>query len=273
VSLLTPRELKLFRDSLVGKIKPSSVNRSLRGLKAALALAARHDSRIGNANAWKIGLEALQDAYTARNVILSDDEVRALIAAAYGENDALGRLVEIAAVTGARISQLARLEAADLQVDRSDPRLMMPSSRKGRGIKKITRRPVPIPASLAARLRQAAGDRTRTEPLLLRADGAPWQPTRGDYRWPFVRVAGKAGLNPVTVTFYSLRHSSIVRALLAGVPTRVVAAQHDTSVPMLERTYSAFILDHADTIARRGLLDVSQPAAGNVVTLPPGRRA
>jgi integrase len=148
---------------------------------------------------------------------------------------------------------------------------MMPSSRKGRGVKKITRRPVPIPASLAARLQQTIGDRARNEPLLLRADGTPWQPSRGDYRWPFVHVAGSAGLDPVTVTFYSLRHSSIVRALLAGVPTRVVAAQHDTSVPMLERTYSAFILDHSDAVGRRGLLDVGQPAVANVVALPPGR--
>ena len=60
--------------------------------------------------------------------------------------------------------------------------------------------------------------------------------------------------------------------MLAGTPVRVVAANHDTGVAMLERTYSAFISDHADTIARRGLLDTSaQPAAENVVPLP-GRR-
>jgi hypothetical protein len=69
------------------------------------------------------------------------------------------------------------------------------------------------------------------------------------------------------VTLYSLRHSSIVRALLAGVPIRVVAAQHDTSVPMLERTYSQHILDHSDTVARRALLDTAQLAATNVVAL------
>ena len=70
------------------------------------------------------------------------------------------------------------------------------------------------------------------------------------------------------MTLYSLRHSSIVRALLAGVPIRVVAAQHDTSVPMLERTYSQHILDHSDTVARRALLDTVQPAASNVASLP-----
>jgi hypothetical protein len=149
---------------------------------------------------------------------------------------------------------------------------MMPSSRKGKGIKRIERKPVPITASLAAGLQQAAGDRARTEPLLLRADGTPWQPAKADYRLPFVRAVARAGHDPTTVTPYSLRHSNIVRALLAGVPTRVVAALHDTSVPMLERTYSQHILDHSDTVARHALLDTAQPAVANVVAQP-GRRS
>ena len=147
---------------------------------------------------------------------------------------------------------------------------MMPSSRKGKGVKRISRAPVPITASLAARLRQAAEDRARTDPLLLRADGTPWRPETADYREPVIRAVARVGLDPTVVTLYSLRHSSIVRALLAGVPTRVVAAQHDTSVPMLERTYSQHILDHSDSVARRGLLDLSGPA-GNVVSVR-GRR-
>src|SRR5215831_9165451 len=273
VSLLTARELKHLRDSLVGKIKPSSINRLMKGLKAALALAARHDSRIGNANAWKVGLEALPDAHTARNVILSDDEVRALVAAAHAENDAFGLLVECAAVTGARISQLARLEVADLQADRADPRLMMPSSRKGKGVKRITRRPVPITADLAAKLARAVGNRAPSEPLLLRSDGKPWRPDHQDYWLPLRNTVTRAELDPKIITLYALRHSSIVRALLAGVPTRVVAAQHDTSVPMLERTYSAFIADHSDAVGRRGLLNTAPPVAVNVVALPGGRRA
>ena len=84
----------------------------------------------------------------------------------------------------------------------------------------------------------------------------------------FSEVARRTG---IACTAYSLRHSNIVRALLAGVPTRVVASSHDTSTTILERVYSAFILDHADAVARRGLLDTAQPAADNVVTLP-GRR-
>jgi integrase len=273
VSLLTTRELEHWRDSLVGKIKPASVNRLCKGLKAAFNLAAKHDARITNTNAWKIGLAALPDAHNARNVILTDEQVRALIAAAYAEDHALGLLVETAAVTGARVSQLARVEIADLQDDRPDPRLMMPSSKKGRGHKRISRAPVPITASLAALLRQAAGERGRTEPLLLRTNGTPWRPATADYRLPVISAVSRAGLDPKTVTLYSLRHSSIVRGLLHGVPTRVVAAQHDTSVSMLERTYSHHILDHSDTVARRGLLDTAQKtaAAANVVPLAEGR--
>jgi len=68
------------------------------------------------------------------------------------------------------------------------------------------------------------------------------------------------------VTLYALRHSSIVRGLLGGVPIRVVAAQHDTSVPMLEKTYSAHITDHSDALARRALLN-TQPSGANIVSL------
>ena len=59
------------------------------------------------------------------------------------------------------------------------------------------------------------------------------------------------------VTLYSLRHSSIVRQLLAGVPTRVVAAHHDTSVPVLEHTYSRHISTVSDSVVRRALIDLS----------------
>jgi hypothetical protein len=42
---------------------------------------------------------------------------------------------------------------------------------------------------------------------------------------------------------------------------------------MIERTYSRYIAEHTDAIARKALLDVSQPSAANVVTMPAGRRS
>ena len=80
-----------------------------------------------------------------------------------------------------------------------------------------------------------------------------WQ--RADHVRPFAQAAAQAGL--AGVTSIALRHSSIIRALLAGVPIRVVAVSHDTSVAMLERTYSAYILDHSDAVSRRALLDLA----------------
>jgi hypothetical protein len=47
--------------------------------------------------------------------------------------------------------------------------------------------------------------------------------------------------------------------MLGGVPIRVVAGHHDTSVVMLERNYSRNIGDHTDTLTRNTLLDPAAP--------------
>jgi hypothetical protein len=75
------------------------------------------------------------------------------------------------------------------------------------------------------------------------------------------------GLDPNEVTVYALRHSSIVRALLANMPIRLVASLHNTSVAMIEKTYSKFITEHADDISRRALLQDEPPSGDNVVAL------
>jgi hypothetical protein len=59
-----------------------------------------------------------------------------------------------------------------------------------------------------------------------------------------------------------------VRQILAGVPIRVVAVNHDTSVAKIERNYSRYVGDHSDALARAGLLDVAPvPPADNVVPI------
>ena len=265
VNALAARDLQQFRDALVKKgLARDSVNRTGRALKAALTLAANHDERVSNRAAWRLGLAALPNAGQARNVILGDGQVIALVGAAYDISPAFGLLVEVAAITGARVSQIARVEVQDLQDDGTAPRLMMPSSRKGRG-RKVERRPVPITPSLAAKLRVAGAGRAAEGPLLVKPSGDRWR--KGAHGHPFGRAALAAGLDPAEVTIYALRHSSIVRALLASVPVRVVAAGHDTSVSMIERTYSKHIGDHADAISRRALLDPSAGQVSNVTAL------
>ena len=58
-----------------------------------------------------------------------------------------------------------------------------------------------------------------------------------------------------------------MRQILAGVPIRVIAVNHDTSIAMLERTYSRHIGDHSDALARVALLDIAEPIARNVVPI------
>jgi integrase len=265
VVLATTRDLRAWRDGLTEKLAPATVNRTTNALKAALNLAAEHDERITSRRAWETGLASIHDAEESRNVILPEAGIRVIVAKAGEQSAEFEVLTETAAVTGARVSQLARLEVQDLQDARSDPRLMMPSSRKGRGQKKISRRPVPIPASLAAKLRRIAEGKAPTAALLTKPSGEPWK--KSDHSRPFARAARAAGLKPDEVTIYALRHSSIVRQLLAGVPVRVVAVNHDTSVAMIERTYSRYIGDHADALARRALLDIADTPAGNVVPI------
>lgn len=84
VALLTARELRRFRDSLLAKrLRASSVNRISNALRAALNLAAAQDQRIHNQNAWRIGLASIFDAAQARNVILSDQVIRDIITVAF----------------------------------------------------------------------------------------------------------------------------------------------------------------------------------------------
>jgi integrase len=291
VSSLNAGELKRWRDQLAEGMAAASANRTATCVKAALNLAADHDERIVR-RPWKVALAAIRGAEQARNVVVDENTVRAIVAEAYEPNlraaellsgearlkaeeeashwaEAFGMLVEVLAVTGARVSQAARLEVQDLQGDRSDPRLMMPTSRKGKGVKRIDHFPVPIPASLALRLRAASGNRPPHAPLLEKPGGAPW--SKSDHSRPFDRVVERlrnkaqkhtlgskavaAALDGITI--YALRHSNIVRQLLAGIPIRVVASGHDTSISMIEKNYSRYIADHADELARKALLDLA----------------
>jgi integrase len=263
VALLSLRELRSWRDGLVKNgMTPATADRTAGALKAALSLAATDDKRIANKSEWT-ALKRLPEGDIARNVILPDDKVRDVVSAAYAVDRHLGALIETLAVTGARQSQAFGLCVRDLQDGNGSPRLLMPSSRKGRR-RSVERRPVPITSSLAATLRELAAGRPADAPLLLRSNGEAWRVD--DARRAFVTVAERAGID-ATITPYSLRHSSIVRQLLRNVPVRIVADSHDTSIRMIEKHYSAFISDHSDALTRRALLDLVAPDGGNVVTL------
>jgi integrase len=273
VALLTSGELRKWRDGLLSKIAPATINRINNALCAALELAAQHDRRIRNQDAWRMGLTGLPDAQRARNVVLADAKVRELVVAAYARDRGLGLLVDVLATTGSRAGQAVRLLVDDLRDHPLRPKLMMPRSGKGggrnRSRKKAERYSVPITIQLAARLREAARDRAADAPLLVQSDGTMWpsDPSQS-YRGPMREILQEIELDPDEVTMYALRHSSITRLLLANVPIRLVATLHDTSVSQIERNYSRHIAEHGDEFARGALLQHDDaPDSSNVIPI------
>jgi integrase len=272
VALLTANELKKWRDSLPGTMAAATINRLGRCLCAALEQAALHDRHIRTRNAWQVGLANLPDASEARNVVLSDDEVRAFVTGAYRIDDGFGLFADTMAVTGARPSQLSRLRVEDLRDHPVRPKLAMPRSGKGggrnRSEKKLERYSVPVTPALAAKLRAAAKGRANDAPLLVQSDGSAWGNNPGqNYHREVNKVVIAIGLDPAVVTMYALRHSSIVRALLRHVPIRLIASLHNTSVAMIEKHYSKYITEHSDDISRHALLHHEPAAADNLVAL------
>jgi integrase len=251
VALLTARELTTWRNGLMPALSPASANRVSTVLRAALNLVADGNAGISNRSAWDVGLKAIPDSTETRNVVLSDAQVREVVSAARGLGAEFGLLVETAAVTGSRISQIARLTVGDVAADH----LTMPTSRKGRGTKKVGRRHVPVSSSLCQRLTAVAKGKPADAPLLTKPSGEVWK--KSDHNRPFRRAAVLAKLDPDEATIYALRHSSITRQLVAGVPIRVVAAVHDTSVSMIEKTYSVGIDRHVDAIVRPALISIT----------------
>jgi integrase len=261
VALVKKKDLTDWRNSIVIKngVKADTANRVSRVFKAALTLAASNDERITNINAWKEGLKALPSdtGSTARDLILSDDEIGAIVEAAYAEELELGIWFQTLAETGVRESQVLRLEVYDLQDDRAAPRLMMPSSRKGRN-RQVERKPLPISLELAQHLKRASLGKRPNEPMFSEL-------RQIDKR--FKEVADRVGGIPAQAVPYSFRHSSIVRMLLRNVPVSVVASHHDTSAEIIQKHYARFISNVSDSITRDTLPDFAAPAKGKVVRI------
>lgn len=273
--------LRDWRSRLASDLAPATVNRLLNDLRAALNEAGRlHRARLpaSYADAVRDGLRGIQGATQARDIqILADDDVRRVVQAAYAVDEDFGALVLVLASTGCRFDQAARLAVADLQA--TNRRLMIPTSKKGRGPKSRTHIPCPLLDDALARLRPLVAGRRGSEPLLMRwhhrqeagdkqggklpawvrDERRPWR-VAADMTRPWRRAVTAAELSGDVVP-YALRHSSIVRALNAGASIRLVAAVHDTSTAMIERHYSAFIVEVSEAIQRASLIPLEHEGA------------
>ena len=174
---LTEAHLVRWTERRPSQLSPSTVRRITNDLKAALNMAAKkHRAQLPAemATIIKHGLAIMEaSSPEARDgAALSDADVRRVIEAAR-EVDAEGgwegdlfRLVLTLASTGARFSQVARLRVADLQVTQG--RIMVPTSRKGRGVKKLSHIGVRVGDDVIEALRPAVAGRHGNELLLQR---------------------------------------------------------------------------------------------------------
>jgi integrase len=221
----------------------------------------------------KAGLKAGAPQGTiSRQQVFPDADIRRLVAAAWvvderdGWEGDLGRLNLTLAATGARFSQLNRMHVSDVQV--AECRLMVPTSRKGKGDKQIKKTAVRVGQDVIEALKPAIAGRKGSEPLFIRwrhvqtsptvwvrDRRGPWK-TASEFTQPWKEIVAQAEMPADTIP-YCYRHSSIVRGLRAALPVKLVASLHDTSAAMIEKHYGAHIVDAMDELAARAVVPLS----------------
>ena len=157
-------------------------------------------------------------------VLLTDADLQSLVDHARPD---LRGLILLGAWTGCRWGEMRSLRVRDFDREAG---LATVSGKTGR-------RTIHLPPAAVAQLRRLTADKKPADLVFLTASGAPWTPT-GHTR-PFAQAVRAAGIDPRTVP-YSLRHTWVSRALVAGVPTQAIAEHAGTSVGMIERYYGKF---------------------------------
>ncbi len=155
-------------------------------------------------------------------VVMSDEEVRALLAACEGDGPISQRdhaFLELLYATGARISEAAALRVSDVDFSQAQVRLF------GKGAKE---RIVPVYETAldalglyldAARPTLAAHTRRSTDALFLSTRGNPM--SADALRTRFERRVAQAGLDP-SLTPHAMRHSFATELLTGGADLRSV---------------------------------------------------
>ena len=269
---LTEADLGRWRDGLPKRLAATTINRIVNDFRAALisgaALRPAAERSLLN-EVLKQGfrpLDTVVDDFSEvrENQILNDDQVRRIIDVARKYDSEEGdffRLVVILAATGARFSQVARLTVGDLQPENN--RIMMPSSWKGKN-KTLSLTPLPLGEDVISLLINVHDGRKSGDALLERwthrqISGTKWvREKRGPWTTPSqMTQKWKAVMSEIELSGfvpYALRHSSIVRSIRMGIPLRLIAATHDTSAGIIEKTYSRFIADGLSEIAARAVV-------------------
>jgi integrase len=209
-------------DAEAVRRRRSSANRVLTVLKAALNHAF-HESKVPSDTAWrKVKPFAKVDAARVRYLTVA--EAGRLINAC---EPAFRKLVQAGLQTGARYSELTRLEVADFNPDTGT--VAIRQSKSGR-VRHVVLTSEGMPFFL-----QICTGRTGSAPVFEKPGGGPWG---NSHQWrPMAEACARAKITPV-IGFHGLRHTWASLAVMAGVPLMVVAKNlGHADTKMVEKHY------------------------------------
>jgi integrase len=220
----------------------ASANRVLTVLKAALNFA-HIEGRVHSADAWGKRVRPFAGAIAPRTRYLTTDEATRLINAC--QPPAFRALVRAALESGARYSELARLQVHAFNVDSGTVAIARSKSGKARHV---------ILTPEGARFFEAVTAGRRGDELMFpRADGQPWRPA--NQCGPMRDAVARARIDP-PISFHGLRHTWASLSVMAGMPLMVVARNMGhADTRMVERHYGhlapSFVVDQVRAAAPR----------------------
>jgi integrase len=191
------------------RARRASANRVLNMLRAALNHAYANNM-VSSRDAWDgKKLEPFKKVDAARVRYLQIAEAQRLINASDAE---FRPLVQAALETGARYSELARLQVCDFNADSGTVSIRQSKSDKARHV-------VLTPEG-AEFIQQHCAGRAGNEIMFQHADGSSWQ--KSEQGRPMKASCERARIKPA-ISFHILRHTWASLAVMAGMPLMVVA--------------------------------------------------
>ncbi|MFZ0528332.1 MAG: site-specific integrase [Xanthobacteraceae bacterium] len=219
------------------RARQATANRTLTILKAALNRAWRRGKIPSNA-AWA-RVEPFENVDAARVRYLTVAEAKRLINSVDIE---FRPLVQAALETGARYSELTRLQVRDFNRDAGT--IAISQSKAGNA------RHVVLTSEGAALFKQLVLGRPGGDLLLPRADGTAWKKSQQDRR--IKKACGPAKIAP-RISFHILRHTWASLSVMNGVPLLVVAKNLGHSdTRMVEKHYGHLAPSYIADAIREG---------------------
>jgi integrase len=223
-------------DAETVRRRRATANRNFTVLRAALNHAFR-EGKVPSDAAWR-RVRPFRSVEAARIRFLSVAEAKRLINATDPE---FRPMVEAALCTGARYSELGRLEVQDFDPDAGTLAIRQSKSGKPRKVY-LTDEGVQL-------FKRLATGRTGKGLLLRHANGRPWG--QSNQQLPMRLACARAKIEP-PISFHQLHHTFASLCVKAGMPMKVVAeALGHASTAITEAHYAHLAPSHvADTVRK-----------------------